>query len=121
MTFQGNFAAGLAGFFVALVVFVFFFRWAMLAYGAYQQAVVIEPANPRMRAIVTTLCQSLFHDGPWALLTLGFIASQIYSEPWALWFFIGFALAFGYMGLMATLAGLRIHSPRKDIGRLDGR
>jgi hypothetical protein len=114
MTFGAIVFVAFAGFLVATLVFVILVRWVALVYGAYQQAEILEPANPVPRAIVTGLCQSLFHEAPWAILTVGFVAGHIHSEPWAPWLFGGFAVGFGYMVLIVAVAGLRLRKQMKE-------
>lgn len=107
-------AAGVmfAGSVVAMMFFLVLTRWAALVHGAYQQCRALEPTHVVSRTVVLTLCQSLFHEAPWAALTLAFIAYQVRSEPWAPWLLAGFAGGAAYMGMMVAVAVRRFRRPR---------
>ena len=106
--------AAFIGFMIATFVFALLARWAALVHAAYAQAAIVEPDRPLPRAIVLALCQSIFHDAPWGILVLCFIASRIYTEEWAPWIFGGFGVGFGYMALLVAMAILRLRKSRQS-------
>ena len=99
--------AAFIGFMIATFMFALLARWATLVHGAYAQAAIVEPQRPLRRAIVLALCQSIFHDAPWGILVMCFVATQIHAEEWAPWLFGGFGVGAGYMALLVAIAMLR--------------
>ena len=114
MTLRAIIVAAFVGFMISTFVSAWVARWAALVHGAYAQAALVEPDRPLPRVIVLVLCQSIFLDAPWGILILCFVASQIYSEPWAPWVFGGFGIGFGYTALLMATVVLRFRKAKQS-------
>ena len=118
MGIGATFGSAVAGWFAGSLAFLAIVRWAALILVARNQVRLAYGEHaPWKRVIVLFVCQSFFHSGPWLVLTLGFIAYEVRSEPWAPWLELGFAASFIYLAALSGFAALRIVKRSNSVAR----
>ena len=75
-------------------------RWMAVIHSARQQVRQFSKEAPLSRIVGLAFAQSVFHAGPYTLLTLVFVAYFVKGEAWTPWAFIGCGVGLGTMVLL---------------------